>query len=73
MSTFFYAIEDLFVNGLFQPLDAFRSMESWWGSNIVNWIFVIIGFIAMVYWMGQLNIFNKKGEEDKSISSHSFL
>ena len=73
MSDFFYAIEDLFVNLLFLPYDFFRFMENWWTSNAVNWVFVIIGFIAMVYWMMQLNIFNQKGEEDKSISSHSFL
>ena len=73
MSDFFYAIEDLFVNLLFLPYDFFRFMESWWASNTVNWVFLIIGFIAMVYWMMQLNIFNQRGEEDKSISSHSFL
>ena len=73
MSDFFYAIEDLFVNLLFLPYDFFRFMDSWWAANTVNWVFMIIGFIAMMYWMMQLNIFNQKGEEDKSISSHSFL
>jgi hypothetical protein len=29
--------------------------------------------IAATYWMGQLKIFNDNGEEDKSISSHSYL
>jgi hypothetical protein len=48
-------------------------MESWWSANTVNWLFMIIGFLAMCYWMFQLNIFNANGEEDKSISSHSFL
>ena len=73
MSKFFYGIEDLFVNYLFAPLDFFRFMHSWWGSNTINWIFMIIGFVAMVYWMGQLKIFNENGEEDKSISSHSYI
>jgi hypothetical protein len=27
----------------------------------------------MVYWMKQLKIFNDNNEEDKSISSHSYL
>jgi hypothetical protein len=27
----------------------------------------------MIYWMKQLKIFNDNGEEDKSISSHSYL
>ncbi len=73
MSAFFYWIEDLFVNVLFAPFDFFRFMENWWGSNTLNWIFMIIGFVAMVYWMGQLKIFNDNGEEDKSITSHSYL
>lgn len=73
MSSFFYWIEDLFVNLLFAPYDLFRFMESWWASNTVNWIFMIIGFVAMVYWMGQLKIFDSSGEEDKSITSHSFI
>ena len=73
MSSFFYAIEDLFVNVLFAPLDMLRFMESWWTSNVVNWLFMIIGFVAMVYWMGQLKIFNDNDEENKSITSHSYL
>ncbi|MEM8999175.1 MAG: uracil phosphoribosyltransferase [Bacteroidota bacterium] len=73
MSRFFYGIEDLFVNVLFLPYDFFRFLESWWASNSINWIFVIIGFVAMVYWMNQLKIFNDNGEEDKTISSHSYL
>jgi len=73
MSKFFYGIEDLFVNYLFAPYDLFRFMENWWASNAVNWIFTIIGFVAMVYWMKELKIFNDNGEEDKSISSHSYL
>lgn len=73
MSTFFYGIEDLFVNGLFIPYDSFRFMQNWWAANTVNWIFAIIGLIAMVYWMKQLKIFNDRNEEDKSISSHSYL
>ncbi|WP_228236665.1 DUF6341 family protein [Allomuricauda sp. M10] len=73
MSKFFYGIEDLFVNYLFAPYDFLRFLQSWWASNTMNWIFMIIGFVAFVYWMGQLKIFNDNGEEDKSISSHSFL
>ncbi|MEX0361897.1 DUF6341 family protein [Flagellimonas sp.] len=73
MSKFFYGIEDLFVNYLFAPYDLFRFMESWWASNTVNWIFTIIGFVAMVYWMKELKIFNDNGEEDKSITSHTYL
>ncbi len=73
MNAFFYAIEDLFVNGLFWPYDFFRFMESWWTSNIVNWLFMITGVVAMVYWLLQLKKFNDNNEEDKSITSHSYL
>lgn len=73
MSSFFYGIQDLFVNVLFAPYDFLRFMESWWSSNMVNWLFMIIGFMAMLYWMGQLKIFNDNGEEDKTSTSHSYL
>jgi len=75
MRDFFYAIEDLFVNVLFAPFDALRALEleKWFLANTVSWIFMIIGFFAMVYWMKELKKFDDNDEEDKSISSHSFL
>ena len=75
MKDFFYAIQDLFVDVLFAPFDALRVMElnNWFGANIVSWLFIIIGFVAFGYWMKQLRTFDKNNEEDKSISSHSFL
>lgn len=75
MKDFFYAIQDLFVDVLFAPYDAIRALEleNWFLANTASWIFIIIGFVAMVYWMLQLRIFDNNNEEDKSISSHSFL
>ncbi|WP_248724615.1 uracil phosphoribosyltransferase [Seonamhaeicola sp. ML3] len=75
MKDFFYAIQDLFVNVLFAPYDALRALEldNWWLANAISWIFMIICMVAIVYWMKQLKIFNDNNEEDKSISSHSFL
>ncbi|WP_372945858.1 uracil phosphoribosyltransferase [Muriicola sp.] len=73
MSSFFYGIEDLFVNHLFWPYDFFRFMQNWWTSNTVNWLFMIIGTVAMVYWLMQLKKFNDNNEEDKTITSHSYL
>jgi len=75
MKDFFYAIQDLFVNVLFAPLDALRELElsSWFGANIFSWIFMAIGFVAFVYWMRELSKFNKSGEEDKSVTAHSYL
>lgn len=75
MKDFFYAIQDLFVDVLFAPYDALRALEldNWFAANMVSWIFLAIGFVAMLYWMKQLKIFNDNNEEDKSISSHSYL
>ncbi|GGW43675.1 DUF6341 family protein [Arenibacter certesii] len=73
MNTFFYGIEDLFVNVLLAPLDALRSMESWWAANTLNWVFILIGFVAFVYWMLQLKNYNDSGEENKEITAHDYL
>lgn len=67
------SIETLFVDVLFAPLDAIRFADNWWLQNTVNWMFVIIGFVAFGYWMKQLKIFEDNNEEDKSSTSHSFL
>jgi Tfp pilus assembly protein PilO len=57
------------------PFDALRALEleNWFAANTMSWILLVIGFVAMVYWMLQLKTFNDNNEEDKSISSHSFL
>ncbi|WP_426431851.1 DUF6341 family protein [Winogradskyella sp. HB-48] len=75
MKDFFYGIQDLFVDVLFAPLDYLRELElsSWFAANIMSWIFMAIGFVAFTYWMLQLKKFNDNNEEDKSISSHSYL
>jgi len=73
--SFWEAIADLFVDVLFLPLDALRSLEldNWWAANFVSWILTLIGLVAFVYWMLQLRKFDKDNEEDKSITSHSYL
>ncbi len=73
MRSFFEGIEDLFVNVLFWPYDALRFTDNWWGSNVINWILAIIGFVAMIYWLLQLKTFNDNNEEDKTVTAHSFL
>ncbi|MHA7844356.1 MAG: DUF6341 family protein [Winogradskyella sp.] len=75
MKDFFYGIQDLFVDVLFAPLDYLRELElsSWFAANIMSWIFMAIGFVAFTYWMLQLKKFNDNNEEDKSITSHSYL
>lgn len=72
---FFEGIQDLAEGVLFVPFDALRSMElgNWWGANIMSWLFLLIGFVAFIYWMKQLAIFNANGEEDRTQTSHSYL
>ena len=73
MKAFFEGIENLFVKGLFAPFDFFREMQNWWTANSVNWIFAIIGFIALIYWLRQIRIFVAQGEEDHTVTAHSYL
>ncbi|HLU51846.1 MAG TPA: hypothetical protein VKZ42_06735 [Flavobacteriaceae bacterium] len=72
---FFEGIADLFVDVLFVPMDALRTLElsSWFGANILNWIFMLIGFVAFIYWMKEIKKYNDQGTEDRSITSHSYL
>lgn len=75
MKNFFEGIAWLFEKVFFIPLDFLRNMDegSWTFSNAINWFFVAIGFVALFYWLKQLNKFNKNGEEDKDPTAHSFL
>jgi hypothetical protein len=75
MKDFFYAIQDLFVDVLLAPYGALATLEleSWFGANTISWIFILIGFVAMVYWMLQLRTFDKNNEENKTVSAHSYL
>ena len=75
MKEFFEGIESLFVDVLFAPLDYLRALEldSWTAANVVNWFFMIIGFVAFFYWMKELKKFNDNNEEDRDPTAHSFL
>ncbi|MDB9874210.1 uracil phosphoribosyltransferase [Flavobacteriaceae bacterium] len=75
MKDFFNAIQDLFETLLLARFDELRALEveNWFGANIMSWIFMSIGLVAFVYWMLQLKSFSDNDEEDKSISSHSYL
>jgi hypothetical protein len=68
-------LEDVVVNVLFAPFDALRAceLENWWSANLISWVFVVICMVAMVYWMLQLKEHSKNNEEDKSVTSHSYL
>jgi hypothetical protein len=55
--------------------DVLREIEldNWWIANIVTWVFLAILIVSFTYWMFQLKAFSDNNEEDKTISSHSFL
>ena len=75
MKDFFEFIQSLFVDILFVPMDALRALEleSWTGANIMNWMFMLIGFLAFFYWMKELKKYNDTGEENRDPKAHSFL
>ena len=72
---FFEGIQWLFENILFLPHEFLREVEltSWWIANCVNFFFLLIGIVALVYWSKKLKDFDDKGEEDKDVTAHSFL
>jgi heme/copper-type cytochrome/quinol oxidase subunit 4 len=75
MKDFFNGIQELFETVLFVPFNTLREteLENWWISNIVTWVFLLILIVSFSYWMLELKKFSNNNEEDKSISSHSFL
>ncbi len=72
---FFEGIQAFFENVAFAPYNSLRSIEpeSWWGANIVTWVFILITFLAFFYWMKELMKYDAAGDEDKSIVSHEYL
>lgn len=74
MTEFFNGVA-AFFEFLLTPFDALRELElsNWWLANAFSWILILITFVAFVYWMLQLKEHDDNKEEDKSISSHSYL
>lgn len=60
----FRAIGDFCTNVLFAPLDAFRELDNWWTSNIINFLFLGVFFVLLAYWMRESLRFKKEGTED---------
>lgn len=75
MKAFFEGIQSITEALLLNPLDGIRELEltSWFLANGLNWLFVIIGFAALIYWLKELKKFDKEGKEDYSSTSHSYL
>ena len=75
MKKFFEGIQWLFEELLFFPFDFLRTIQdfSWSLANAFNFFIAIVIFFALIYWMIQLKNFDKKGEEKKDATAHSFL
>lgn len=75
MKDFFGGIAWLFEEVLFVPHQLLSRLEldNWWMANGVNFMFLLVGFVAMIYWINQLKLFSDRGEENKDTSAHSFL
>ena len=72
---FFYSIAWFFEEVLFFPFDLLRAIQydSWYLANVVTFTFILIGVAGATYWIIQLKKFDDNSEEDKDITSHSFL
>ena len=70
----FEAIEFLFVELLVIPFDFIRlEISNWMLQNIVNFTFIVIISSALIYWTLELIKYDKKGDEKKDVTAHSFL
>jgi len=70
----FEAIEFLFVEILFIPFDFIRlEISNWFIQNIINFSLMIVVSAALVYWTLELIKYDKKGDEKKDVTAHSFL
>ena len=75
MKAFFEGIQWLFENIFFALHNFLRhlELEHWFAASTINWIFMIICAVAMVYWILQLKLHKDNGEEDQDTTAHSFL
>ncbi|WP_338144579.1 DUF6341 family protein [Aequorivita xiaoshiensis] len=58
-------IASFFETVLLNPLDGMRDFElqTWWGANIMSWIFLAIGSVAFVYWLIQLKKYDENTDD----------
>ncbi|MCP1995207.1 uracil phosphoribosyltransferase [Flavobacterium sp. HSC-61S13] len=75
MTSFFNGIAYLFEKILFIPMDFFRELEltNWWTANIITWMFILICTGSFIFWIKQLNLFQKSKEDEQDTTAHSFL
>lgn len=75
MKAFFEGIQWFFENVMFLPQNFLSKLEleNWFAANTINWIFMIICAVAMVYWIKQLKLHKENNEEYQDTTAHSFL
>ena len=75
MKDFLEGFQNFMENVALAPLNGLRALEleSWFAANILNWLFMLVGMAAFIYWMLQLKKFNDNNEERRYVVSHSFL
>ncbi len=75
MKAFFEGIQWLFENIFFALHNFLRELEltQWFAANAINWIFMIICAVAIVYWCKQLKLHQDEGQENQDTTAHSFL
>lgn len=75
MKGLFEGIQSFMEGVALAPMNILRALEleNWFAANILNWLFMLVGIVAFVYWMKQLKGFNDNNEEKRSVVSHSFL
>ncbi len=75
MKAFFDGIQWLFENIFFALHNFLRRLElkHWFAANTINWIFMAICAVAIVYWCKQLVLHKENNEENQDTTAHSFL
>lgn len=56
---FFHWIAHIFEDFLLVPLGYLRHLQdqTWWGANLINWVFIAIFFVLFFYWLHKLKVF----------------
>jgi len=51
----------------FAPFEALRrGTDSWWISNIVSILLILVGFMMFAYWMKLMYGYKRAGKEDEA-------
>ncbi len=63
---FFKWLEHIFEDFLLIPFDYIREWQdhTWWGANLINFIFIAIFFGLFLYWLYKLKVFHEYDQEN---------